>query len=69
LYITLKDFAAKHPWPSEAALRAMYYVAKREDTGYLEAFAKVGRRLVINPDAFFAIIEIKNRRRPDEKSK
>jgi hypothetical protein len=57
MYITLKQFADKYPWPSLLALRSMYFDATKDKNDFLPAFSKVGKRVLISPDKFFSIVE------------
>ena len=60
MYITLKDFSEKHSWPSLSALRSIYFNAKNEQNEFLSCFRKVGKRVLINEEAFFEIVEKSN---------
>lgn len=53
--LTIRQFCSKYPWPSEAAMRA--YVYKSNGLGIEDAFTRVGRRVLINPKKFFALIK------------
>ena len=57
MYITLKQFADKYPWPSLLALRSIYFDATKAKNNFLPAFSKVGKRVLVSPDKFFSIVE------------
>ena len=57
MYVTLKQFAEAYPWPSLSALKSIYFDATKEKNPYIPAFSKAGRRVVIDPDKFFNLIE------------
>lgn len=52
--LTIRQFCAAFPWPSESAMRA--YVHRARELGIREAFNRVGRRVLVNPKIFFALI-------------
>lgn len=66
MYITLKQFAEKHEWPSLSALRSIYFDATKDKNPFLPAFSKVGRRVLVSPDKFFKLVE-KSGKNPKEK--
>jgi hypothetical protein len=53
-YLTIRQFCASFPWPSESALRA--YIYKSSELGISEAFIRVKRRVLIQPSTFFSLI-------------
>ena len=53
--LTVRQFVAKHPWPSESALRA--YIAGAPANGFSAAFKRVGRRVLVAEHDFFAVID------------
>ena len=55
IYLTVKQFVSKHPWPSEAALRA--YIAGAPGNGFGRAFKRVGRRILVSDQEFFSAVE------------
>jgi hypothetical protein len=44
-----------HPWPTRSALRHM--VVKSGENGFNEVIRRVGKRVLIDEDAFFAWVE------------
>ena len=54
-YFTVRQFAAKHPAFSEGGLRWLLF--NRETNGLKNAVKKVGRRVLINEEAFFSWVE------------
>ena len=54
-YLTVKQFAAKHPAFSEASLR--YHIFYEEKNGLNLALKRVGRKILIQEDAFFVWID------------
>jgi len=54
-WMTLKQFAEAHKWPTEDALRAYYF--NRQTNGFGYAFIKLKRRLLVNPKRFFDLVE------------
>lgn len=57
MYITLNQFATQHPWPTLSGIRSLYHKSRKEKNKFLEAFSKVGKRLLVCPDKFFRIVE------------
>ena len=54
-FLTVKQFAAKHPAFSEASLR--YHIFHEEKNGLNLALKRVGRKILIQEDAFFVWID------------
>ncbi len=54
-YLTIKQFALRHPWPSESAMRAI--IQKADETGFTSAFIRYGRRILIDANEFFLCLE------------
>lgn len=54
-FLTVKQFAEKFDWPSESALRS--YIYRADENGLAYAFARIGRRVLIDPEAFFDLIK------------
>jgi len=50
--MTVRQFAEKHPWPSESALRALIYHEKIQ-----EAIIRSGRRILIDEAKFFDLLK------------
>lgn len=57
MYITFNQFVERHSWPTLHALRCIYYDALKKKNSFNPAFSKVGRRLLVDPDKFFKIVE------------
>ena len=55
VYLTVKQFCSKHPWPSESAMRAI--VLDSKSNGFHSAIKRVKRRVLIDESEFFASIE------------
>jgi len=53
--MTIKGFCAQHPWPSESAMRA--YIFRASELKITEAFVRVRRRVLINENKFFELIQ------------
>lgn len=53
--MTIRQFCAVFPWPSESAMRA--YVYRAGELGLSEAFMRVRRRVLVHPERFFQLIE------------
>jgi hypothetical protein len=47
-----------HPWPGQGGLRHLIFHAERN--GFAKAFKRVGRRVLIDEEAFFKCINEKN---------
>lgn len=56
--IPLTKWPDFHTWPTAAALR--YYVFNGEHNGFNTVFKRVGRRILIDEEAFFRWIETRN---------
>jgi hypothetical protein len=54
-YLTIKQFVSRYPWPSESALRAI--IQKAEQKGFSTAIKRFYRRVLIDPQEFFACLE------------
>ncbi len=64
--LTIRQFCAEHPWPSESALRA--YIYRAEEMGIKEAFIRVNRRVLVEPKIFFTLIkQVENRYKQGDK--
>lgn len=57
-FIPVKEFAKTHPWPSENALRHLIF--NSNDNGFDQVVKRVGRRVLIDEDAFYEWIEKQN---------
>lgn len=51
VFITVNQFARKHPWPTEAGLRWLIFNSK--DNGFGKCIMRIGRRVLIDENAFF----------------
>lgn len=58
--LTVKQFAEKHPAFSAPAIRNIRF--NQDSNGFAPAFKTVGRKVLIDEKAFFAIIEEMNKR-------
>ena len=52
--MTIPQFCERFPWPSQSALRA--YVFRASELGIERAFVRLGRRVLVDPQQFFACI-------------
>lgn len=52
---TVRQFCSAYRWPSESAMRA--YIHKAKDLGIEDAFVRVGHRVLVYPNKFFALIK------------
>lgn len=62
---TIRQFCEAYRWPSESAMRA--YIHRADELGIGEAFSRVGRRVLVLPKKFFALIQGINDRVPNKK--
>lgn len=53
--LTIKQFCAAFPWPTESAMRS--YIFRAEELGLSSAFVRVRRRVLIMPQSFFSLIK------------
>ena len=51
---TVKQFAEKHAWPSESALRAL--ILNASTNGFQNVFKRVGRRILVDEVAFWKAV-------------
>jgi len=58
--LTIRLFSEKHPSFSQAALRNIRF--HQDTNGFAPAFVCVGRRVLIDEDAFFQVIRQQNAR-------
>lgn len=54
-YLTVKQFCAKHPWPTESAMRAI--ILDAPTNGFSKAFVRIGRRVLVREKVFWEIID------------
>jgi hypothetical protein len=59
--MTIRTFCERYSWPSEAAMRA--YVHRAPKLGLTEAFIRVNRRVLVDPQTFFSLIKEANNNR------
>jgi hypothetical protein len=52
---TIKGFCSQVSWPSESAMRS--YVYRAPEMGIEGAFVRVGRRVLVDGDKFFKLIQ------------
>lgn len=57
MYITLKRFSEMYSWPSIDVLRIIYLQSRKGQNEFGPAFTKIGKRVHIEPETLFAIIE------------
>lgn len=57
--IPIPKWAQYHDWPSANALR--FYIANRNNNGFDVAIKRIGRRVLIDENAFFTWVEKQNR--------
>lgn len=55
ILLTLKQFNERYPWPSESAMRS--YIYRAEELGLSNAFVRVRRRVLIDPQKFFHLVK------------
>jgi len=55
LLITLRQFCEIYLWPSESAMRS--YVYRAHELNLDTAFIRVRRRVLVDPEKFFLLIE------------
>lgn len=53
--LTIKQFCMQFPWPSESGIRS--YIYRAEEFAMTDAFIRVGRRVLIDANKFFEIIQ------------
>lgn len=57
-YITVSDWNKYHPWPPQGGIRHLIFHAK--SNGFLTAFKKVGKRVLIDEREFFNCLAKQN---------
>lgn len=55
--LTVRQFCAEYPWPSESALRAIILDAAWGKNTFQNVFKRVGRRVLVDEQAFWKVIE------------
>lgn len=58
--LTVRQFSEKHPAFPQGGLRALRF--NSATNGFAKAFVTVGRKVLINEEAFFAVIEEQNQK-------
>ena len=53
-FLTVSQFCAKHPWPTEAGLRSLIYYAEKK--GFSSAFKKAAGRVLVDEAEFWRIV-------------
>ena len=53
--LTVKQFCKEYPWPTESAMRS--YIYRAEELNMAQAFLRVGRRVLIDVNKFFNIVQ------------
>lgn len=54
--LTVRQFCAEYPWPSESALRAIILDTAWGKNTFQNAFKRVGRRVLVDEEAFWKAI-------------
>ena len=49
--LTIKQFCARHPWPTEPALR--WLIFRAAENGFHRVIRRVGRRVLLDESEFF----------------
>jgi hypothetical protein len=57
-FIPVTKWNDYHPWPGQGGMRHLIFHAERN--GFAKAFKRVGRRVLIDEEAFFECINEKN---------
>lgn len=57
--IPVTDWSKYYPWPPEGGLRHLIF--NEHTNGFAAAFKRVGRRVLIDDNAFWNIVEEQNR--------
>jgi hypothetical protein len=60
-YVLVPDWEGKHGWPPTAGLRHLIFHAAKN--GFDKVIRRVGRRVLIDEDAFFQWVEEQNEKR------
>lgn len=56
-FLTVDQFCRQFPWPTTGGLRHLIFNA--ESNGFAPAFKRVGRRVLVDQDVFWRIVEEK----------
>jgi len=64
--IPVKQFAKTHPWPSESGLRHLIFNCN--DNGFDRVLKRVGRRILIDEEAFYKWVDNQNQQDSENKS-
>lgn len=59
-YLTVRQFSEKHTAFSQSSLRALIF--HRQANGFAPAFLRIGRKILIDEETFFEVIEKLNKR-------
>lgn len=54
-FLTVKQFCTEYPWPSESAMRS--YIFRANDLGMAKAFIRIGRRVLVDVNKFFELVQ------------
>lgn len=54
---TVKQFVKEGQWPSLGALKSIIFDAKNNKNNFGSAFKRIGRRVLIDPEEFWACVE------------
>ena len=60
MLLTVNQFCDKHPWPTQSALRAIILESTQKEKYFEKVFKWVGRRVLVDEDAFWKEIEKMN---------
>jgi hypothetical protein len=55
---TIKGLSAKYEWALEGGLRSLVF--HRKDNGFDQCIIRIGRKILINEEAFFRWLDEKN---------
>lgn len=57
-YLTVRQFAEKHPWPTQSRLRSL--ILHKDTNGLAPAIKKIGKSVLIDEHAFFNWVSAQN---------
>ncbi len=60
-YIPVPDWSKYHPWPEIGGLRNLIF--NKDKNGFNTVVKKVGKRVLIDEDAFFEWVESQNEKK------
>lgn len=56
IFLTIKQFSEKYPWPTERGLRCLIFDAKRGKNALNPSFKRINKRVIIDEEMFWQII-------------